>query len=102
MPISLRLSPEVEAQIAGYGARAGLSKSAVIVRSIQEFLQRHAQPSSQQIYEAAMQAAQSSPDCPGVDAQREALELRAHKLQVRQALRTKHAQRSKPPSRKAP
>ncbi len=58
MPISLRLPVEVEKQIAGYSARHGVSKSAVIVRSISEFLANHAQPSSFQIYEEAMREAQ--------------------------------------------
>ncbi len=49
MPISLRLPPDIETRIAGFGSRAGLTKSAVIVRSIEEFLARHAQPSSQRI-----------------------------------------------------
>ena len=54
MPISLRLPVETESMIADFGARNGLSKTAVIVRSIQEFLATHAQPSSLQIYEQAM------------------------------------------------
>lgn len=49
IPISLRLPPDIETRIAGFGSRAGLTKSAVIVRSIEEFLARHAQPSSQRI-----------------------------------------------------
>ena len=56
MPISLRLPTEIEQQIVGFGARLGLTKSAVIVRSIEEFLAHHAQPSSLEIYEAAMEA----------------------------------------------
>ena len=38
MPISLRLPLKVEQQIAEYGVRQGLTKSAVIVRSIETFL----------------------------------------------------------------
>ncbi|MSQ72174.1 MAG: hypothetical protein EXR27_12905 [Betaproteobacteria bacterium] len=90
MPISLRLPADIETQIAGYGARLGLTKSAVIVRSIQEFLARHAQPSSLQIYEDAMRDA-----TPGLDnAARETSERRPHKLKLRAALRRKHARRS--------
>lgn len=91
MPISLRLPADVETQIASFGARLGLSKSAVIVRSIQEFLAAHAHPSSLQIYEEAMRNAQDGTR----DAGREAAERRPHKLQARAAIQRKHAQRSK-------
>ena len=99
MPVSLRLPAGIEAQIAGYSQRAGLSKSALIVRSIQEFLARHTQPSSQQIYEEAMLAAQKREAMAPIaglarEAKREAAVTRAHKLQVRDALRSKHAERA--------
>lgn len=94
MPISLRLPSEVESQIAGFGARAGLSKSAVIVRSIQEFLARHAEPSSQQIYQQVMQEAQEKGGDAKADLLRESLEQRTLKQQVRKAIRSKHALRS--------
>lgn len=54
-------------------------KSAVIVRSIHEFLARNTQPSSFQIYEEVM---------------REAAEQRPHRILVRDAIRQKHAERS--------
>ena len=91
MPISLRLPEDLEKQIAGFGARQGMSKSAVIVRSIHEFLAKHALPSSLQIYEEVMREAEGQRD----DAEREALEQRPLKLAVRKAIRRKHAQRSK-------
>ena len=91
MPISLRLPEDLETQIAGFGARQGMSKSAVIVRSIHEFLARHAQPSSLQIYEETMREAESQHD----DAKRETLERRPRKLAVRKLVRRKHAERSK-------
>ena len=91
MPISLRLPEDLETQIAGFGARQGMSKSAVIVRSIHEFLAKHTQPSSLQIYEEVMREAEGQRD----DAEREALEQRPLKLAVRKAIRRKHAQRSK-------
>jgi hypothetical protein len=94
MPISLRLPSEVESQIAGFSARVGLSKSAVIVRSIQEFLVRHAEPSSQQIYAQVMQEAQGRSTDAKADLLRESLEQRPLKQQVRKAIRAKHAQRS--------
>ena len=94
MPISLRLPVDVETQIAGFGARLGLSKSAVIVRSIQEFLATHAQPTSLQIYEEAMRGSQDTPESTRRDQQIEAAEQRPHKLQIRATIRRKHAQQS--------
>jgi hypothetical protein len=96
MPISLRLPADVETQIAGFGARQGLTKSAVIVRSIQEYLAKHAQPSSFEIYEDVMQgAAKLAGNTVQQDALREAAELRPLKQQARDAIRRKHAERSK-------
>ena len=94
MPISLRLPPDIETRIAGFGSRAGLTKSAVIVRSIEEFLARHAQPSSQQIYEEAMRTAVVQRGDAKVDPAVEAREQRPLKLQLRKAIRNKHAARS--------
>ena len=88
MPVSLRIPPELETQIASFSARQGISKSAVIVRSIHEFLARHAQPSSLQIYEEVMQEAEDAPETT------RASEQRSHKLQVRDAIARKHAERS--------
>jgi predicted transcriptional regulator len=90
MPTSLRLSPDIEAQIASFAARQKIAKSAVIVRSIQEFLARNApttEPSSFEIYEAAMRDAQAvgSP----------LAEPRPHKQLVQSAITRKHAARSK-------
>ena len=91
MPISLRLPADVETQIASFGARLGISKSAVIVRSIQEFLATHSHPTSFQIYEEVMRNAQDGKNV----TRRETAEQRPHKLQVRTAIARKHAQRSK-------
>ena len=55
MPISLRLPLRVEEQIAEYSVRQGISKSAVIVRSVEAFLAEHARPSAYQLYLDAMQ-----------------------------------------------
>ena len=98
MPISLRLPVQIESEIAGFSSRHGLSKSAVIVRSIEEFLARNAQPSSMQIYDEAMRGvhnpgAQAAED----DKRREAAESRPHKLQARAVIRQKHAARSARP-----
>ena len=96
MPISLRLSADVEAQIAGFGARKGLTKSAVIVRSIHEYLAKHAQPSSLEIYESVMLAA-AKVEASAVQehVRREAAEQRPLKRQVREAIRRKQSERSK-------
>ena len=95
MPISLRLPVEIESQIAGFGARLGLTKSAVIVRSIEEFLAHHAQPSSFEIYEAAMLASATGLAPGDAVEMGGANELRPHKLNVRAAIARKHAERSK-------
>ena len=95
MPISLRLPIEIESQIAGFGARLGLTKSAVIVRSIEEFLAHHAQPSSLEIYEAAMQASAANSLQGDAVAVRNANEARPHKLKVRAVIARKHAERSR-------
>jgi predicted DNA-binding protein len=94
MPISLRLPTEIEDQIAGYSTRHGISKSAVIVRSIHEFLNRNAQPSSLQIYEEVMKGESDKSSDAASDAEREAAEQRPLKLRVRDAIRQKHAGRS--------
>ena len=91
MPISIRLPADIEAQVAGFGSRTGLTKSAVIVRSIQEFLARNAAPSSLQIYEQVML---ETPDATDSDALRAGLELRPVKLAAREALQKEHAERS--------
>lgn len=94
MPISLRLPTDIENQIAGFSVRQGLSKSAVIVRSIHEFLARNAQPSSLQIYEEAMRVGADASNNAKSDAKREAAEKRPHKILVRDAIRQKYAVRS--------
>ncbi|MEO6625426.1 MAG: hypothetical protein ABIN37_11420 [Burkholderiaceae bacterium] len=95
MPISLRLPDKIESEIAGFGARHGLSKSAVIVRSIQEFLARNAQPTSAQIYDEVMRDALNPAQRAAQDDEwREAAESRPHKLQARAAIGQKHALRS--------
>lgn len=95
MPISLRLPIDIETKIAVYGARQGLSKSAVIVRSIQEFLAKNAQPSSLQIYEDVMRDdAKKAAKNQRSDDRREAAEQRPLKQQVREVIRSKHAARS--------
>jgi predicted DNA-binding protein len=94
MPISIRLPADIETRLAGFGSRTGLSKSAVIVRSIQEFLARNAAPSSLQIYEEAMQASKLQRSDPKTGLASEASAQRTGKLAMRQALRKKHNERS--------
>ena len=103
MPISLRLPTDIETRLAGFGSRTGLSKSAVIVRSIQEFLAKNAAPSSLQIYEDALRGAKQGPkhQLGDVKAARvksapvdDESEQHPNKLALRQTLRNKHAERS--------
>jgi predicted transcriptional regulator len=98
MPISLRLPADIETRIAGFGSRTGLSKSAVIVRSIQEFLARNAAPSSLQIYESAIRNAKQGDNVTvgrvKTTSASEKSEPRSTKLALRQTLRNKHAERS--------
>jgi predicted DNA-binding protein len=93
MPISLRLPAEVESQIANYSARLGLSKSAVIVRSIEEFLAENAQPSAYQLYLDAMEAAQTT-TAQSVKAKTPPEAPAGHKLAIQKALQRKHKDRS--------
>jgi hypothetical protein len=85
----------LESQIVDLGLRTGLTKSAVIVRSIQEYMVKHAAPSSLQIYEEAMAGVTDQSRDDSVDLDREASqETRTVKCDVRNAIRSKHAQRS--------
>ena len=100
MPLSLRLPAPLESQIVDYALRAGVNKTTVIVKSVQEFLARNAQPSAFKLYEDVMRgAAPSSTELAAdqhlaQDLAHDAKEQRPHKLQVREAMRRKHAQRS--------
>ena len=93
MPTSLRLPADIETRITGFGSRTGLTKTAVIVRSIEEFLARHAEPSSLQIYEEAMRNARSQRDSEP-DSQADTLARSPSKQQALRSIRSKHAQRS--------
>ncbi|MDO5625152.1 MAG: hypothetical protein Q4G71_10725 [Pseudomonadota bacterium] len=86
MPLSLRLPAELESQLARYGQHAGLSKSAVIVRSIEEFMARHAQPDAHTLYEQTRPRPQARP-------QSERDDPRPHKQAFAQAMRRKQAAR---------
>ena len=93
MPLSLRLPAQIESEIAAFSTRHKTSKSAVILRSIREFLTAHAQPSSQAIYGEEMQAAVRRAQAgvpPRVDA-------RPHKIQYAQLMAGKHARRTGQP-----
>ena len=91
MAISLRLPLDIESQLVGFSARQGISKSALIVRSIQEYLAKNAQPSAYQLY---MDALQKVDDAFPADAKRDALQARGGKLTARTAMQAKHAARS--------
>lgn len=96
MPVSLRLSPPLEAQIMDYALRTGLNKTAVIVKSVQEFLERNAQPSAFEIYEQVLRdfPVEDNAETDAANAARDALETRPHKIKARDAARRKHAERS--------
>lgn len=94
MPITLRLPEDLEAQIAGFGARAGLSKSAVILRSIREFLAKHTEASSLQIYAHAMRESAFTKEGTVSEKKRQLAEQRGHKLMARAEMRRKHETRS--------
>lgn len=89
MPVSLRLPPHVEEQIAEYATRQGLTKTAVILRSLDEFLATHAKPSAFEIYQDVMRQSDAASAPQGV-----AADPRPRKLTLKQALRRKHAERS--------
>lgn len=91
MAISLRLPLDIESQLVGFSARQGISKSALIVRSIQEFLAKHAQPSAYQLY---LDALRTVDDASPADAKRDALHARSGKLDARTAIQAKHSERS--------
>ena len=95
MPISIRLPADVEARIARFAGLQGLPISAIVVRSIREFLDRHAQPSSFEIYEGVMRdCAREEAESLRTGARRESAEERPLKLASREAIRRKHAARS--------
>jgi hypothetical protein len=96
MPLSLRLPPPVEAQILDHAMRSGLSKTAIVLQSVQEYLARHAQPSAHQIYEEVMRKYPAMDDAAeqAHNTARDALETRPHKIKAREAARAKHAQRT--------
>jgi predicted DNA-binding protein len=88
MSLSLRLSTALESEIVAYSTRTGLSKSAVIVRSIEAFLRSHAQPSAFDLYEEAMRSVSSA------DQSGDLQDARPHKQAIQAAVRRKHADRS--------
>jgi hypothetical protein len=96
MPLSLRLPPPVEAQLLEHAVRSGMSKTAIVLKSVQEFLARNAQPSAHEIYEEVMRKYPARDDAEeqAYNTARDALETRPHKIKARDAARAKHAQRS--------
>ena len=90
MPVSLRLPADLEAQLAEFGARHNTTKSAVIVRSVRDFLALHAAPSMQDLYAQAMDAAERT--APTSDTAR--TETRPHKLAFRERMQQKRAVRT--------
>jgi hypothetical protein len=95
MAISLRLPLDIESQLVSFSARQGVSKSALVVRSIQEFLARNAQPSAYELYLDALKTADTAtPTDAQRDAQLDTPPARSSKLTARAAMQAKHAERS--------
>jgi len=51
MPLSIRLKPHLEQRVAQYAVQKGVSKSAVITRSVEEYLDRNTGPTLYEMYE---------------------------------------------------
>jgi len=51
MPLSIRLKPQLEQRVAEYAVRKGVSKSSVIARGVEEYLDRNAGPTLFDLYE---------------------------------------------------
>lgn len=94
MPVSLRLPAELEAQLAEFGALHNTTKTAVIVRSVRDFLAAHAAPSMQELYHQAMHAAERAVRVTEPASEAARTETRPHKLAFRERMRQKHAVRS--------
>lgn len=88
MSLSSRLPTTLETEVVAYSSRTGLSKSAVIVRSIEAYLRSHAQPSAFDLYEEAMRGISGADEIPASQ------DVRPHKQAVAAAVRRKHAERS--------
>lgn len=88
MALSLRLPSPLESEILAYSTRTGLSKSAVIVRSIEAFLRSNAQPSAFDLYEDAMHSVHRAAYEPASQ------DARLHKQDIAQAIQRKHTERS--------
>jgi stress-induced morphogen len=95
MPISLRLPEAVEQQIAGYCARQGRSKSAVIAQSIQEFLAKNAEPTSLEIYDEAMRNSSNAGEAMLASPHGGMGRVSTHKSEFAAAVQAKHLARSK-------
>lgn len=92
MPLSLRLPVPLEMQIAQLAAHRGTSKTALIIQSVEQLLQREAVPTAHDLYAQVM----SLPEQESVAESQAALrpmETRQRKLDVRDAVRAKHARR---------
>jgi predicted DNA-binding protein len=88
MALSLRLPSPLESEILAYSTRTGLSKSAVIVHSIEAFLRSNTQPSAFDLYEEAMRNVSGATQTPTAPDQR------PHKQAIADAIQRKHDERS--------
>jgi hypothetical protein len=93
MPISLRLPLNLETEVAERCEREGVSKTALVVRSIEDYLQRTRAPSAFELFEQAMSAA----DVALAQRDAELARVRAarpHKRAVVAAIQAKRASRA--------
>jgi hypothetical protein len=95
MALSLRLPSDIEQMIVAYSASEGISKSAVIMKSIRDFFERQKpQPTAYDIYLQVMaeskaeQAKNCKEDWYQIDK-----ETRPHKIAIHKAMQAKHARR---------
>ena len=104
MPLSLRLPQSVEDELSEMSVRLGVTKTAVVMQSIREFLKLHARPSAQQIYSEIMaeldHREKLTKQLPTSDVNRKLERTskvpRPHKVRVREAIAKAHlVQRSR-------
>jgi uncharacterized protein HemY len=61
MPLSIRLKPALEQRVAEYAVRNGKSKSAVIAKSVEEYLERNSGPELYALYQRVAPALPARP-----------------------------------------
>lgn len=61
MPLSIRLKPQLEQRLAEYSVRKGISKSAVIAKGVESYLDQNAEPALYELYERFAAALRQTP-----------------------------------------